>query len=190
MPADLSDVNVTRAFATLRALAEACEHKDDRELGEKGLLQLLGDHDAWFRELPDWSFAEDDDLINFANPLSKYPRRIIRRFIRHASRAQKEVVVDSVYPIYIEGLRRSANVRCPRTTWARWKHAEKILVDESVYKTTVKDYKQVLRDAARRAALIRGGLAAAQARAAERTYAPGGAGAREAGRSFRAARSR
>lgn len=197
MPATASDVRIAGAFATFRAISEACLYAKGgkRLMAEQGLLQLLNDCDEWIDECDQFSFA-DESALSPTLPEHNHPGQVLERFVKNASLAQKEVLVDSVIPIYIEGLRRGVR-KCPALILAKGEHAERVLVSEGVYalgKTQggvgKRTATQTMQLAARRAALLGGALRAAQERAATRTYVPGGAGARDAALSFASAQGR
>lgn len=198
MGATKHDVDVTRAFAILRALDEGCLNKikigdvgvhNDREGAEQSLLQLLAARDEWLREVFDWcdTFAMVADL-----PAAQRPEATVNRFIARATIAQKEAVLDRVIPIYIESLRRPWAVPCQAMMMTKWEQAQKALVSAGIYEKSAvqRDYTAAWQSAARRASIVGGGLKKAQMRAAERTYAPRKPGARAASASFHNARNK
>lgn len=191
MPASKSDVNVVTACCILHALHHACHMGKNNQEDFEGLQRLLWE---WITDPIVWHGILHQPPLTKGSWLNATTHtklmEIMDRFMESATRAQKEAIADRVIKIYIEGARRPRIVPCPPLMMAKRENAENTLVAEGVYDkrdvTRSREfYQKKWQTAARRASLLSGGLKAAQLRAAERTYAPGEAGANEAANTFK-----
>ena len=180
------EVELVRALAKLRALAECC-HRAVDDLDELGasLVDLLREPEEWLQAIRGWSFAERDH--DKPNPRGygaywAFSGGLIHRFCNTASKPQIEKIIDAVVPIYLHGIRTFPN-RCVASREAEWNRAIRVLEKNEFYTVVDKDPKLDWRNALQRARTLTQ-LEKARIRAAERTYAPGQPGMREAAAAF------
>ena len=103
----------------------------------------------------------------------------------NASRAQKEIIIDLIVPIYIHGFRTYGYRECPASVYNKWNHAVDALRKHNLYTEVKRIPKQRWKNALQNVRM-KPQLEAARARAATRTYAPGGRGMQQLKRKFHA----
>lgn len=191
MVASRESIEVVKALATLMILYQFKNDAGYEPVSAKGhpyvnikpFLQVLRDFKLFISFYTDWCWTMEEEGETPAKPeIDHYAKE----FLEHATKAQVEKVVDHLIPLFIERLRRPLKNKEHPSELSHKQQLKLIAAKRRIFTSsyfeldgTRKEGARLNWKSAKKCARTISSLIAAQRRASERAYAPGGRGYEE-----------